>query len=253
MSLKDVKKLHDKKYRTETGLFFVEGRKSVLECIGSDLEVIALYVTEAFYEEAYAACRKRSVMPHLDIVPERALEAAGTFITNDGGIALIKQRAVPDINEILKRAQNEIVLVLDDIRDPGNLGTIIRTSDWFGITSIVASLSTVDMYNPKVVSGTMGSLTHVDMVYTDLSSFLMNAHAEKISTIGAVLNGEPTHTTTIPERGLIVMGSESHGIHPELLPYITTRITIPKYGKAESLNVSIATGIILSLLKNTNS
>ncbi len=248
MSLKLVKKLGQKKHREETGLFIVEGKKSILELIASPLHIETLYVTESVYGEIDDACTRADIHPDIVVTTEAKLLEAGTFESNATGIAVAHQKEAPSTETVLTHAEQNFVLVLDDIRDPGNLGTIIRTADWFGVTTIVASPSTVDMYNPKVVSGTMGSYARVTVLYTELAPFLKTAHERTIPTYGAVLHGENIHTTERPRNGFVILGSESHGIHENLLPLITKQVTIPQYGKAESLNVGVATGIILSTL-----
>ncbi len=248
MSLKLVKKLGLKKYREETGLFVVEGKKSILELIHSPLIIETLYVTESVYEEIEGACTRRGIHPEIVVTTEAKLGEVGTFESNAVGIAIARQKEAPTTEQVLEQAHQHFVLVLDDIRDPGNLGTIIRTADWFGISTIIASPSTVDIYNPKVVSSSMGSLTRIDVLYTDLPSLLEEATERRIHSYGAFLDGTPTSMLTPERAGLIIVGSESHGISDSVATHIKTRITIPKYGHAESLNVGVATGIILSTL-----
>lgn len=248
MSLKLVKKLGLKKYREETGLFVVEGKKSILELIQSPLTIETLYVTESVYGEIEEACIQFGKNPEIVMTTEEKLCEAGTFESNATGIAIVHQKGVPTKEQVLGHAEHHFVLVLDDIRDPGNLGTIIRTADWFGISTIIASPTTVDIYNPKVVSSSMGSLTRIDVLYTDLPSILEEATVRHIHSYGAFLDGTPTTMLTPNTTGLIIVGSESHGISESVATHIKTKITIPKYGHAESLNVGVATGIILSTL-----
>jgi TrmH family RNA methyltransferase len=143
---------------------------------------------------------------------------------------------------------NEFVIVLDDIRDPGNLGTIIRTADWYGIHSIVASEETTDFYNPKVIASTMGSFCRVNVFYTDLSSYLS---AQKGPVYGTFLNGKDVHALGEKPGGFIVIGNESNGISPAVEKLVTHRITIPRRGGAESLNAAIATAIVLDNLTSS--
>jgi TrmH family RNA methyltransferase len=142
--------------------------------------------------------------------------------------------------------QEEFALVLDDIRDPGNLGTIIRTADWYGITRIIASSETADFYNSKVITSTMGSFTRVGIFYTTLEQYLAQS---TLPVFGAYLEGKNIHETRFGSGGLIVIGNESHGIRPELEKFITDKITIPRFGKAESLNAAIATAIICDSIR----
>lgn len=230
--IKKIKSLTEKKYRTELGLFTVEGEKSVLELIDSDFVVEKLFCTKTFVEKNSECLKKIS----FEIIEKEELEKISNFESNDSALALVKQKGN------VKLSNNKKTLVLDDIRDPGNLGTIIRICDWYGIKNIVASETTVDFYNPKVISASMGSFTRINIFYTNLKKFLSE---EKKPIFGAFLAGEDIHKTKIPEEAILVMGSESNGISKELERVIKNRITIPSYGKAESLNVAIATAIIL--------
>jgi TrmH family RNA methyltransferase len=146
--------------------------------------------------------------------------------------------------EELPQTKNSWVLALDQVRDPGNLGAIVRIADWYGISDIVCSTQSVDFFNPKVIAATMGSFIRVKVYYTDLPQWLST---NKVMVFGAVLNGLNVHQTQFKkyQGGIIVLGSESHGISSEVLPHITQKITIPRFGGAESLNVAMATAIIL--------
>ena len=231
-----IKSLHEKKNRVELALFIVEGEKSVSELLNSDFEIDLVLTTTKFFDKYGEKIRERS--KSYEIVNQFELEKVGTFETNDSAIALVKQKTnkSPDIKE------NEIVIALDEIKDPGNLGTIIRIADWYGVKNIVASRETVDFYNPKVITATKGSFTRVNIFYTDLKDFLS---MQKIPIFGAFLNGEDIHETELPSGGILVMGNESNGVNKEIEKLITRKITIPAFGKAESLNVAIATAIIL--------
>ena len=137
---------------------------------------------------------------------------------------------------------DEFVLLLDDIRDPGNLGTIIRTADWFGVTKIIASAETADFYNPKVISATMGSFTRIKIFYTTLSEYMQSS---ELPIFGTYLQGTNIHQVNFGSGGLILIGNESRGVHSDLEKFVTHKVTIPKSGKAESLNAAIAAGIFL--------
>jgi TrmH family RNA methyltransferase len=152
-------------------------------------------------------------------------------------------------NSPLVVSEQEYGIVLDDIHDPGNLGTIVRTADWFGIRKIIASPETADFYNPKVISATMGSFTRVQVYYTDLATYLSGT---KHRIYGAFLDGTDIHSVRFTNGGLIVIGSESHGISAELAPFVREKVTIPKYGQAESLNAAIATAIICDNLRRNS-
>jgi RNA methyltransferase, TrmH family len=229
---KFIKSLQVKKYRKQEQCFLAEGAKTVLELLDSDFEVITLLATPAYL----SAIRK---LPDCEIieVEERDLQGLAEFQTNNAALAVARMKP----NKEVQVASDEWGLVLHDIKDPGNLGTIIRTADWYGVTKVIASAETADFYNGKVISATMGSFTRVEIFYTSLAEYLSGF---KGKIYGAYLTGEDVHHKTFGKGGLLVIGSESHGISPDLEKYITDKITIPAYGKAESLNAAIATGII---------
>jgi TrmH family RNA methyltransferase len=170
-------------------------------------------------------------------VKEKDLLGLGEFQTNDKALAVARIK----VNEPLSIGPNEFALVLDDIRDPGNLGTMIRTADWFGMTKVIASLETADFYNPKVIHATMGSFTRVKIFYTDLEDYLRRSNAP---VFGTYLQGTDIRQTSFGNEGLIVVGNESKGIRPSLEKFVHHKITIPRIGKAESLNAGIAAGIL---------
>lgn len=235
-----IKSLDEKKNRIELGMFLVEGEKSVVEVLDSDFEINFIATTNEFFDKYGDKIREKS--ENFEIVNQSELEKIGTFSTNDAAIAVVKQKN----NKIFEIQKNELILALDEIKDPGNLGTIIRIADWYGIKNIVASRETVDFYNPKVITATKGSFTRVNIFYTDLKDFLSNT---KLPVLGAFLDGENVHKTKFPESMILLMGNESNGISKEIEKLITHKITIPAYGKAESLNVAIATAIIVDNIK----
>lgn len=230
--IKFIKSLQLKKYRKQEQCFVVQGAKSVQELIASDFEVVMLLGTPDFLS-AHRPAGKVEV----DEVTEKELVGLSEFQSNDTALAVAKMKP----NDPVKVGTGEFALVLDDIRDPGNLGTIIRTADWFGITRIIASDETADVYNPKVISATMGSFTRVEIFYTDLEDYLSGV---KHKVYGAYLDGSDVHRMSFGEEGLILIGNESRGISPSLERYVTDKVTIPRYGHAESLNAAIATAVI---------
>ncbi len=231
-----IKELHDRKGRAEHRLFLVEGEVSVLEFLQSDYRLHSLVASGEFLSDHGGAVSK--VADNTFQVKKDEVEKLGTLSSNDKAIGIFYQK------EILPfEMENEIVLALSDVNDPGNLGTIIRIADWYGITKIVASKNTVDVYNPKVISATKGSFARVQVYYEDLGNFL-EVH-KGVPVLGADLSGENVHTFSFPDKGILLMGSESHGIHPDLKAYLTQTVTIPRHGHAESLNVGIATAVIL--------
>jgi TrmH family RNA methyltransferase len=230
--IKFIKSLQIKKYRKQEQCFLVEGAKSVHELLTSDFELVTLLGTTDFLSTI-----GRNLTCEVIEVSPKELDGLGEFQTNDTTLAIARQKS----NTPLRVSVDEFALVLDDIRDPGNLGTIIRTADWFGINKIIASHETADFYNSKVISSTMGSFTRSEIFYTDLEDYLSKSE-NKI--FGAYLDGQDVHQVDFGKGGSVVIGNESKGISPSLEKYITDKITIPRYGKAESLNAAIATAVI---------
>jgi RNA methyltransferase, TrmH family len=229
---KFIKSLQIKKYRKQEQCFLVEGAKSVHELLASDFELVTLLGTTDFLTTV-----GRKVPCEVIEVSPKELDGLGEFQTNDTTLAVARQKA----NAPIQVSVDEFALVLDDIRDPGNLGTIIRTADWFGINKIIASQETADFYNSKVITSTMGSFTRAEIFYTDLEEYLSKT---KNKIFGAYLDGRDVHQLSFGKGGYVVIGNESKGISPSLEKYITDKITIPRYGKAESLNAAIATAVI---------
>lgn len=217
----------------------VEGAKSVLELLSSDFEVLQVLGTHEFLSGL-----RQDPAGEVMEVSGAELQGLGEFQTNSTALAIAKMKP----NHTVKVSEHEFALVLDDIRDPGNLGTIIRTADWYGIHKIIASAETADFYNPKVISATMGSFTRVHIFYTDLAEYLAGTRHR---VFGAYLNGQDIHGVAFPPGGLIVIGNESRGISGNLERYVTDKITIPRYGHAESLNAAIATAIICDNLRRS--
>ena len=253
MSLKIIKKLADKKHRNETGLFFVEGEKNIKELLNSNFYIEEIFGIPPFLDSLIDAINvydeRMQARVELTETKQAELEYAGTFITNAFGIAVVRQKEMSDASAILVQAQKDIVIVLDNVRDPGNLGTIVRIADWFNVTHIAASLTTTDFYSPKVIAASMGSFTRISVTYLSLPNFLEEAKKLDIPIISADMEGQNIHEATFPKKGILLMGSESHGVSEESFAFTTLRVTIPRFGKAESLNVSVATGIILNELR----
>jgi TrmH family RNA methyltransferase len=233
---KSIQQLQEKKYRNEKGLFVVEGEKSVVELLQSDFKLDALFIT-AYFKQKYLQLLNTSQVAW-ELVEQKEIENMGTLETNNAALAIAKQKPATSLSV----GSGELVLALDTIRDPGNLGTIIRIADWYGIKKIIASATTTDFYNSKTISATMGSFTRVQMMYTNLEEFLKET---SLPILGAFLNGTSVHTYKFPKEGILVMGNESNGISSEISAIIKEKITIPAFGKAESLNASVATAVIL--------
>lgn len=256
MSPKKIKKLADKKYRTESGLFIVEGAKNILELLDSDFVIEEILATPAFLGRILNAINgydaRMETRVEVREVRQSELEEIGTLMTNDAGIAVVMQKESVGIDTVIAASEHNLVLMLDDVRDPGNLGTILRTADWFGVTHCIASLSTTDFYNPKTISATMGSFTRMQMTYGELEAVLIKIKEKNIPVVVADMHGESTHTSNLPHHGFLLMGSESHGVSNVGRAFATHPVTIPRFGNAESLNVSVATGILLDTLRRSN-
>jgi TrmH family RNA methyltransferase len=239
-TVKFIKSLHQKKYRVESGKFFVEGEKSVLEVLQSDFVVEMLVVTEEF--ELRHSNILSSFRGQLIQATQNQLEDLGQFQSNDSALAVVQMKKnAPFVPE-----GEPLILALDDVRDPGNLGTIIRLADWYGISKLVFSKQTAEFYNPKVIQSTMGSFTRVKFFYTDLPSIF---EEWKLPVYGAFLGGESIHDLETPSPGILLMGNESKGISSGLERYVSKKVTIPGFGHAESLNVAIATAILCDNFK----
>jgi len=234
-TLKFIKSLHQKKFRKQENAFFVEGGKNVTELLASNFQASHLLFTSKFAGENQSIIDK--FPGEAFEVNQQTLESLGSFQTNDSALAV----AAIKPNEFIELSSKDWAIALDDVRDPGNLGTIIRISDWYGINNIILSTESADFYNPKVLHASMGSFTRVNIFYTDLKSYLT---ATKLSVYGAFLEGENIYQQHFGGSGIILMGNESKGISPDLVKLVKHKITIPRFGNAESLNVAVATAII---------
>jgi tRNA/rRNA methyltransferase len=230
--VKLIQKLHHKKYRNELKIFIVEGKKSINEFLQAGYTPQLLIATEAF---------TTSVPQHLITpVSKDELRKVSALQNPDEGLAVFEQ---PKHKGIL---QEGVIVALDNVQDPGNLGTIIRLCDWFGVETLLCNTQTVDCYNPKVVQASMGSLTRVAVHYLDLAAFLTTT-ALPVYTMD--LEGENLYTATFPKDCILILGNEANGISSEVRALSNEVITIPRFSKhqrTESLNVAMAGAIILS-------
>ncbi|MWB95749.1 RNA methyltransferase [Flavobacterium sp. GA093] len=236
--IKLISGLHQKKQRFANQLFFAEGVKVIQELLQSNFELEHLYTTQNDFEKVSPSNRT--------LINDQELKKISALITPNTCLAVFKIPAENKINN------SGLIVALDDIRDPGNLGTILRLCDWFGIKQIICSKETVDIYNPKVVQATMGSIARVNVNYVDLKDFLSQT---KLPVFGTFMNGDNIYQTALPQDGIIIMGNEANGISAEIEKIITNRLTIPRFGelqKTESLNVATATAIILSEFKRNS-
>jgi TrmH family RNA methyltransferase len=235
--LKYIQSLGQKKHRDDEGVFMAEGPKLVQELLqNTKVELLELYALNEWKQS------NQNILTGITIneINETELSRISQLKTPNQVVGVFKQfkKASPEIT-------GRISLVLDTVQDPGNLGTIIRTADWFGISQVICSPECADIYNPKVVQATMGSISRVKVFYTELEEWLKQ---QTIKIYGALLDGTDIREMRRLKEGLIIIGNESKGIDKNLLPHINERITIPKTGQAESLNAAVATGIILSHL-----
>ena len=245
--IKLINSLKLSKYRREHNLFLAEGSINVLDFLQGGNRVEEVFATAEWAENNRRFLKDQNVT----IVSRGEFEKITALKTPSEVLALL---AIPEYPLIDLYSINDLVLMLDDIKDPGNLGTIIRTADWFGIRHIICSNQTVDAYNPKVVQASMGSLARVEVYYDDLIN-LLKLKPHTFPVLGAVLDGKPLVELKAMKKGILLIGSEAHGISEKLLPFVDHKITIPSFAtslrSAESLNASIATAIICYALRNS--
>lgn len=235
--IKLITSLTQKKYRKQHQLFIAEGEKVINELLNSLFELDHLYVTESIFEEV-STSKKSQIL-------ESDLKKISTLTTPNNCLALFK------IPSDKKMKITGLTVVLDDIQDPGNLGTIIRICDWFGVFQIVCSLQSVDVYNPKVIQATMGSITRIPIFYMDLKEYLKDNYA---TVFGTFMEGDSIYNTSLPKDGIIVFGNEGNGISKPIKEVITNKLSIPRFGElqaTESLNVAVAAAIVLSEFKRS--
>ncbi len=236
---KFVKSLKVKKYRTREKLFLVEGSKNVLELLKSDFKIEFLLGTQEFFASYISRQDIRKEVVKVDL-----LEQLGTFKSNSTCLAVAHFRK--DANK--DNSLNTVQFALDNVGDPGNLGTIIRTLDWFGYNELICSLDCAEFYHPKVIASTMGSFTRVTVRYVDMSEYLAKVN---VPIYAADMDGKNIYKSSISSPSIMLMGSESNGISNNSKKYVTDYIAIPRIGNAESLNVGVATGIIAGYLRNS--
>lgn len=233
--IKLITSLQQKKYRIINQMFFAEGVKVIQELLQSNFELEHLYTTQHDFEEVLG--NKKS------LIHENDLKKISALATPNSCLAVFK---IPEEKTII---ESGLIIALDDVRDPGNLGTILRLCDWFGVEQLICSKETVDIYNPKVVQATMGSISRVNVTYVDLEEYISQTD---LAVFGTFMDGENIYKSNLPQEGIVIMGNEANGISQEIESMIKNRLSIPRFGnlqKAESLNVATATGIILSEFK----
>jgi len=239
---KYIQSLHHKKFRDTENAFIAEGSKVVMDLLRSGKIVCEhILATASWLQENEPEIRKYFKGP-LEIVESFELEKITALSTSNQVLAVFTKMKVAFIDP-----RSNITLVLDTIQDPGNLGTIIRIADWFGVPAIICSENCADRYNSKVVQSTMGSLARVEVLYTNLADWLKKNNG--ITIYAASLNGKNMDGLKKLKEGILLIGNESKGISDEIMELANEKITIPKIGNAESLNAAVATGIILSHMR----
>jgi TrmH family RNA methyltransferase len=227
-NIKKIKSLHNSKFRKEERLFIVEGRKSVEEAMSSGWKILHLLTTES-----------ENVTSKMEMISEIEMQQISCLSSPSSYLAVV-QIPLPTLFDCTGK-----ILYLDGVRDPGNLGTIIRTADWLGWNKIVLSSDCVELWNPKAVQSTMGSLFRMQIIKDEQDNWLSLCSSNNVEIWGADLNGVPLMETSPNRDVVLVMGSESHGIKSTAAGYLTHKVNIPSKGQAESLNVAIAAAIIM--------
>lgn len=229
-----VRSLSDKRGRSEHGLFVAEGAKLIGELRRSDLRIRRIFATEGLFEG-----------PEVECVTEKEMERLSLLKTPSNSLALVE---IPRYRLDAAHVGQRLTLALDDVQNPGNLGTIIRLADWFGIGEILCSPATADCFNPKVVQATMGAILRVRVHYVELAPLLAQAAARGVPVYGTFLEGENLYDTQLGRGGIIVMGNEGRGVRPDVAQAVTRKLFIPPFPAdrraSESLNVAMATGIV---------
>ena len=252
-----LKAFADKKERNKRGVFLVEGEKSVAELLVSDLTINELFLTHDFakkYSVELKDCEKRHAAISKWIKPQIVEVGELNKISNMeslknpcSALAVVSQIAQAELDDkkLIEMLKTEKVLILDDIRDPGNMGTIIRLADWYGVKNIIASIGTVDIYNPKTISASMGSFSRIHVFYKNIIEVAQLASKNKVELIASTLKGKNANEFVWPKQGALIIGNEANGVSNEVLRETKNQITLPSFGKAESLNASMACGILL--------
>ena len=245
--VKELQALRQAKGRKERGLFAVEGNKLVEELTNSRFRVNNIFATEQWVEKNPVLAKK---IADYEIIASKQMEQISNFVTPPG---IFATAMIPSFNIKPEDTSRELILMLDGINDPGNLGTIIRTADWFGIHKIIISEDTCDPWQPKAIQSTMGSIFRTQIIETDLVKFLSEV---KSPVFGALMHGKNVYQTNIKNsNGVVIIGSESHGIRENVMPFVSCPINIPRAegSLTESLNASVAAGIIISEVFRKNS
>ena len=246
--IKLIKSLDKKRERVEAGCFVVEGEKMVRELLMSQFETTEVFAVQQYIDELPANLKRKA---EITAIGERDLERISFLKTPNKAVALAKLpeiRPLPDLSGLN--------IALDNVQDPGNLGTIIRTAAWFGIGNVFCSLDTADVYNPKVIQSTMGAIFKVNITYCDLATLAATARKAGIPMFGTRLDGENLYAAKLPKDAIVVMGNESKGLSAEISALMDSNLKIPSYASPsadmESLNVAVATAIVCAEFRRQN-
>jgi TrmH family RNA methyltransferase len=233
--IKHINSLKIKKYRNKYSEFIAEGKKVITELIQNGIICKKIYIldNDGFYFPDEI---------NIEVITLQDLKKISNQANPSSHFAIFEIPKIKSIDII-----QDWVIALDNIQDPGNLGTIIRIADWFGIKNVICSDNCVDIYNPKTIQASMASIANVNVIETNLIDFFQKH--DDVPIMAAMLNGKNIQSIKFPEKGIVLIGNEGKGISVELLEYIDTQITIPKFGKAESLNAAVATSIIIAQIK----
>jgi TrmH family RNA methyltransferase len=241
--IKLIKSLQNKKEREEQRLFVAEGAKLCEELMTApNFRIDRIFYTEA--AEPFSDGKTEWIK-----ISASDMERISGLVNPPGILAVVH---FPNSSRDQSATDENFMLALDDIKDPGNLGTILRTADWFGIKTVYASLNSVDLFNPKVIQASMGAVFRVHYLTTDLNTELNKLKSLGYKILGADMKGESLYSFRFPQKSVLVMGSESHGLSKEVSSLLDSRITIPSFGQTESLNVGVAAAIIISHVKNSS-
>jgi len=245
-TIKLIKSLSQKKYRHKHRLFLAEGDKNVVEALQSEMNVEQLFATDGFIQN------NRRLIENAERTEQASpdeIKRASLLKTPQNCLALC---TLPDV-EVLPVKPDDFSFYLDRVRDPGNLGTIIRTCDWFGISQLFCSEDTVDIFNPKAIQATMGSFCRIKIFYTGFEKVEKMANLSGMQILGTFMDGRNIYQNQLPEKALVVLGNEGSGIRKEIENAVTQKISIPRFtqnnDKPESLNVAVSAAIICSEFK----
>ena len=241
--------LEKKKFRKKYNLFKVEGEKLVDELLNSSINIHSIIANKEYLDNLKIEDIKTEGFLQVFEASEKEMKSISNFQSIPTVIALAH---IPEYNNKEIYAKEELILALNGIQDPGNMGTILRIADWFGIEKIICDDDCADIYNPKVIQASMGAIFRKSPIYLDLVDFLEKNVSNKLPVYGTFLGGENIYSTSLSRNGIIIMGNEGKGISEEIEKLVDRKLTIPSFAPektSESLNVGVATGIILSEFK----